>query len=78
MTTVRSLYLYDFVPGGSGYLRQIGEHPETMRAVSRARPKRCGTAPAIRSRTGMGVSGVSSPIGRSSARGSRIGTGRAS
>ncbi|WP_045834969.1 DEAD/DEAH box helicase [Hyphomicrobium sp. 99] len=33
MTTVRSLYLYDSVPGGSGYLRQIGEHPETMRAV---------------------------------------------
>lgn len=33
MTTVRSLYLYDSVPGGSGYLRQVGEHPETMRAV---------------------------------------------
>ena len=33
LTTVRSLYLYDSVPGGSGYLRQIGEHPETMRAV---------------------------------------------
>ncbi len=33
VTTVRSLYLYDSVPGGSGYLRQIGEHPETMRAV---------------------------------------------
>jgi DEAD/DEAH box helicase domain-containing protein len=33
MTTVRSLYLYDSVPGGSGYLRQIGEHPGTMRAV---------------------------------------------
>lgn len=33
MTTVRSLYLYDSVPGGSGYLRQIGEHPDTMRAV---------------------------------------------
>jgi DEAD/DEAH box helicase domain-containing protein len=33
MTTVRSLYLYDSVPGGSGYLRQIGEHPATMRAV---------------------------------------------
>lgn len=33
MTTVRSLYLYDSVPGGSGYLRQIGEHPETMRSV---------------------------------------------
>lgn len=33
MTKVRSLYLYDSVPGGSGYLRQIGEHPDTMRAV---------------------------------------------
>jgi DEAD/DEAH box helicase domain-containing protein len=33
MTTVRSLYLYDSVPGGSGYLRQIAEHPDTMRAV---------------------------------------------
>lgn len=33
MTTVRSLYIYDTVPGGSGYLRQIGEHPDTMRAV---------------------------------------------
>ncbi|MBX2831457.1 MAG: DEAD/DEAH box helicase [Rhodospirillales bacterium] len=33
LATVRSLYLYDAVPGGSGYLRQIGEHPETMRAV---------------------------------------------
>ncbi|WP_297778207.1 DEAD/DEAH box helicase [uncultured Roseovarius sp.] len=33
MATVRSLYLYDSVPGGSGYLRQIAEHPDTMRAV---------------------------------------------
>jgi DEAD/DEAH box helicase domain-containing protein len=33
MTLVRSLFLYDSVPGGSGYLRQIGEHPETMRAI---------------------------------------------
>ena len=33
MTTVRSLYLYDSVPGGSGYLRQIGEHPDTMKSV---------------------------------------------
>lgn len=33
LATIRSLYLYDAVPGGSGYLRQIGEHPETMRAV---------------------------------------------
>lgn len=33
MTKVRSLYLYDSVPGGSGYLRQVGEHPDTMRAV---------------------------------------------
>lgn len=33
MATVRSLYLYDSVPGGSGYLRQIAEHPDSMRAV---------------------------------------------
>lgn len=33
MATVRSLYLYDSVPGGSGYLRQIAEHPDTMRSV---------------------------------------------
>ena len=33
MATVRSLYLYDSVPGGSGYLRQIGMHPEDMRKV---------------------------------------------
>ena len=33
MASVRSLYLYDSVPGGSGYLRQIAEHPKTMRAV---------------------------------------------
>ncbi|MCZ8133545.1 MAG: DEAD/DEAH box helicase [Rhodobacteraceae bacterium] len=35
MTTVRSLYLYDSVPGGSGYLRQVAEHPSTMREVIR-------------------------------------------
>ena len=33
IVTVRSLYLYDVVPGGSGYLRQVGEHPEEMRQV---------------------------------------------
>nr|CAD6609853.1 hypothetical protein RTCK_02220 [Rhizobium sp. TCK] len=33
MASIRSLYLYDSVPGGSGYLRQIGENPGTMRAV---------------------------------------------
>ena len=33
LATVRSLFLYDAVPGGSGYLRQIAEHPDTMRAV---------------------------------------------
>ena len=30
---VRSLYLYDTVPGGSGYLRQLAERPETLRGV---------------------------------------------
>ena len=33
LATVRSLFLYDAIPGGSGYLRQIAEHPDTMRAV---------------------------------------------
>lgn len=30
---VRSLYLYDSVPGGSGYLRQLAEHPDTLKTV---------------------------------------------
>ena len=30
---VRSLYLYDSVPGGSGYLRQIAEDPASLRRV---------------------------------------------
>ena len=30
---VRSLFLYDSVPGGSGYLRQLAEHPDSMRTV---------------------------------------------
>ncbi|MEP3431174.1 MAG: DEAD/DEAH box helicase [Roseibium sp.] len=30
---VRSLFLYDAVPGGSGYLRQLSEHPATMRSI---------------------------------------------
>lgn len=33
MVTVRSLYLYDSVPGGSGYLRQIGGHAKTMHEI---------------------------------------------
>ena len=33
IATVRSLYLYDAVPGGSGYLRQLGENPNTMKSV---------------------------------------------
>jgi DEAD/DEAH box helicase domain-containing protein len=33
LATVRSLFLYDAVPGGSGYLRQIAEHPDSMRGV---------------------------------------------
>ncbi len=33
IATVRSLYLYDAVPGGSGYLRQLGENPDTMKSV---------------------------------------------
>ena len=30
---VRSLYLYDSIPGGSGYLRQLAEHPDTLKRV---------------------------------------------
>ena len=30
---VRSLFLYDSVPGGSGYLRQLAEHPDSMKSV---------------------------------------------
>jgi DEAD/DEAH box helicase domain-containing protein len=33
LAVVRSLFLYDAVPGGSGYLRQLAEHPDSMRAV---------------------------------------------
>lgn len=33
LVTVRSLYLYDSVPGGSGYLRQLVEHPDSMKSV---------------------------------------------
>ena len=33
VATVRSLFLYDAVPGGSGYLRQLAEHPDTMKSV---------------------------------------------
>jgi len=33
VATVRSLFLYDAVPGGSGYLRQLAEHPHTMKSV---------------------------------------------
>jgi DEAD/DEAH box helicase domain-containing protein len=31
--SVRSLYLYDSIPGGSGYLRQLASHPQTMHKV---------------------------------------------
>jgi DEAD/DEAH box helicase domain-containing protein len=33
--SVRSLYLYDSVPGGSGYLRQMAEDPRTMQGIFR-------------------------------------------
>jgi DEAD/DEAH box helicase domain-containing protein len=32
-STVRSLYLYDSVPGGSGYLRQLANNPAAMKTV---------------------------------------------
>jgi DEAD/DEAH box helicase domain-containing protein len=33
LSTVRSLFLYDAVPGGSGYLRQLADNPSAMKAV---------------------------------------------
>ena len=33
LSTVRSLFLYDAVPGGSGYLRQLADNPGAMKAV---------------------------------------------
>src|SRR5258708_3094103 len=37
LAAVRSLFLYDAVPGGSGYLRPLAEHPHSMRpAVERS------------------------------------------
>ena len=33
LSTVRSLFLYDAVPGGSGYLRQLADNPMAMKAV---------------------------------------------
>ena len=35
-STMRSLYLYDSIPGGSGYLRQIARRPEDLRRVLEA------------------------------------------
>lgn len=33
LVKLRSLYFYDAVPGGSGYLRQLAEHPDSFREV---------------------------------------------
>lgn len=33
LSKVRSLFLYDSVPGGSGYLRQLADNPSAMKAV---------------------------------------------
>ncbi len=33
MSAVRSLFLYDSVPGGSGYLRQLADNPTAMKSV---------------------------------------------
>ena len=33
LSTVRSLFLYDAVPGGSGYLRQLADNTGAMKAV---------------------------------------------
>ena len=42
---VKSLYLYDMVPGGSGYLRQLAEHPSTMRNVIDEAVRTLGACP---------------------------------
>ena len=47
ITTVRSLFLYDSVPGGSGYLRQLADEPKSMRAVLEAAFAALDTCPCI-------------------------------
>jgi len=53
VATVRSLFLYDAVPGGSGYLRQLAEHPDSMKSVFEKAAEVLRTCPcAAEGRTG--------------------------
>ena len=45
MSTVRSLFLYDSIPGGSGYLRQLAENTGAMKAVISKAFKALDTCP---------------------------------
>lgn len=46
-STVRSLYLYDSVPGGSGYLRQLADNPSAMKTVFESAFKALDNCPCI-------------------------------
>jgi DEAD/DEAH box helicase domain-containing protein len=48
LSTVRSLFLYDAVPGGSGYLRQLADNPGAMKAVIESAFKALDTCPCSR------------------------------
>ena len=47
LSTVRSLFLYDSVPGGSGYLRQLADNPGAMKAVIESAFKALDTCPCV-------------------------------
>lgn len=48
LSTVRSLFLYDSVPGGSGYLRQLVDDSRAMKAVFDSAFRALDTCPCIR------------------------------
>lgn len=45
LSKVRSLFLYDAVPGGSGYLRQLADNPGAMKAVVQSAFEALDTCP---------------------------------
>ncbi|MCA1412671.1 DEAD/DEAH box helicase [Bradyrhizobium sp. NBAIM20] len=47
LAAIRSLFLYDAVPGGSGYLRQLAQHPDSMRTVVEAAAQALRTCPCV-------------------------------
>jgi DEAD/DEAH box helicase domain-containing protein len=47
LAIIRSLFLYDSVPGGSGYLRQLAQEPTSMRAVIGAAAQALRTCPCV-------------------------------